>query len=370
MFSPRLAFTACAAFCSLALGWLSAAEPIAAPREDEEFSSPLSPQESLKHFHLPPGLKIELVACEPQVIDPVALRFDEDGRLWVVEMRDYPHGPAEGQPPRSRIRVLEDRDGDGFYETAQTFADKLLFVTGVQPWRGGVIVTMAGSVRYMKDENGDGWADRQETWYTGFAEQNSQLRANHPRFALDNHIYIANGLRGGAVVDARHPGGKPVSISGMDFRFDPRTFAFEAVSGVGQFGLAFDDYGNRFMCSNRNPVKHIVLPDAAIKRNPRVAIPSAFHDVAAAGADSHVYPISRAWTTSTLHAGQFTAACGVRSIAAMRCRRSTAATCLPATPPATWYTARSCGLTAPRSGPRRRGGESSFWLPKTSGSVP
>jgi putative membrane-bound dehydrogenase-like protein len=271
----------------------------------------LAPQEALRHFQLDAGLRIELAAAEPQVVDPVSVRFDEHGRMWVVEMRDYPHGPAEGQSPQSRIRVLEDREGDGYYETASTFADKLLFATGVQPWKGGAIVTLAGRVAYMKDTDGDGRADLDETWFTGFAQQNSQLRANHPTFGLDNHIYIANGLRGGTVVDVRRPEAKEVSINQMDFRFDPRGTHYEAVSGVGQFGLSLDDYGNRFIVSNRNPVKHVVLEDRYIKRNPFLAVPAVSHDVAAAGEQSRVFPLTRAWTTSTLHAGQFTAACGV-----------------------------------------------------------
>lgn len=282
----------------------------AAERVEDRVTGPIEPAESLKHFRLEEGLKIELVAAEPDVIDPVAVRFDEDGRMWVVEMRDYPHGPAEGEQPQSQIKILEDADGDGRFEKVTVFADHLLFVTGVQPWRGGAFVTLAGRVAYMKDTDGDGRADLDETWYTGFAQENTQLRANHPRLGIDGRIYIANGLRGGSVVDARKPG-KPLPISGMDFRFDPLTRSFEAVSGVGQFGLTFDAFGNRFTVSNRNPLKHIVLEDRYLKRNPHVAVPAVYHDVAAAGAASRLYPIAQAWTTSTLHAGQFTAACGV-----------------------------------------------------------
>jgi putative membrane-bound dehydrogenase-like protein len=174
-----------------------------------------------------------------------------------------------------------------------------------------VIVTLAGRVAFMKDTSGDGRADVDETWFTGFAEENTQLRANHPRLALDNHVTIANGLRGGTVVDARRPDAKPVSISGMDFRFDPLTGESEAVSGVGQFGLTFDDFGNRFVCSNRNPAIHIVLEDRHLKKNPLVAAAAVTHDVARAGESSRVFPIGQVWTTSNLHAGQFTAACGV-----------------------------------------------------------
>jgi putative membrane-bound dehydrogenase-like protein len=286
------------------VGALFAAEPTSV-------KSPLSPQESLKHFVVPDGLKVELVASEPNVIDPVAIRFDENGRLWVVEMRDYPNNRVTGLDARSRLSVLDDRDGDGFYEVANVFADDLRFATGIQPWQGGVFVTMAGQVIYLKDTNGDDKPDIKEVWYTGFSEGNQQLRANHPRLALDNHIYVANGLRGGDIVDARKPNAEPLSISGMDFRFDPLTRRFEAVSGVGQFGLTFDDYNNRFVCSNRNPAMHVVLEDRDLKKNPLVSVPAVSTDVAKAGADSKLFPIGKPWTTSNLHAGQFTAACGL-----------------------------------------------------------
>jgi putative membrane-bound dehydrogenase-like protein len=244
------------------------------------------------------------------VIDPVEIRFDEDGRMWVVEMRDYPSGSPDGIR-HSRISVLKDRDRDGFFETATVFADDLHFATGIQPWKGGVFVTMAGQIAYMKDTTRDDKADVNETWYTGFAEENTQLRANHPRLALDNYVYVANGLRGGTIVDAQRPGAKPLSISGMDFRFNLITRECEAVSGAGQFGLTFDDYGNRFTCSNRNPAIHVVMEDHFLKRNPLVAVSAVTQDVAKAGDASSVFPISRAWTTSNLHAGQFTAACGL-----------------------------------------------------------
>jgi putative membrane-bound dehydrogenase-like protein len=277
-----------------------------------EVASPLSPDDAQRAFQLADSsLRIELAAAEPEVVDPVAIRFDEDGRMWVVEMRDYPLGNPAGGEPLSRIRVLEDRDGDGRFESATTFADKLLFVTGLQPWKGGVFVTRSGALAYMKDTDGDGRADVDEIWFTGFAELNSQLRANHPRLGLDNWIYVANGLRGGKVVNRKLGEEEPINISGMDFRFDPLTGKAEAISGNGQFGLCFDDWGNRFNCSNRNPVRHVVIEDRYLKANPGVTVPATVNDVAAWGEQSRIFPISRAWTTSNLHAGQFTAACGV-----------------------------------------------------------
>lgn len=277
--------------------------------------SPVSARESASLLKLAdPRLRVELAAAEPQIRDPVAIAFDEQGRMWVVEMGDYPNGPKPGQLPLSRVRLLEDRDGDGYFETAHNFRDHLLFATGVQPWRGGVIVTLSGRVAWMKDTDGDGNADVEETWFTGFSEQNPQLRANHPTFALDSRVYIANGLRGGNVIARKSDwsaAAKPVSISGRDFCFDPLRGTYSAVSGVGQFGTTFDDFGNRFVCNNRNPCQHVVLSDADLARTPWAAVASVMHDVSPAGEASHVYSLTRAWTTSTLHAGQFTAACGV-----------------------------------------------------------
>jgi putative membrane-bound dehydrogenase-like protein len=278
--------------------------------EQPVLHSPLSPHESLTHIVVAEGLKVEFAAHEPNVIDPVEIRFDEEGRMWVVEMRDYPTGSPDGKT-YSRISVLVDNDGDGFFETATVFADNLRFATGLQPWKGGVFVTTAGEIAYMKDTSGDGRADLVETWFRGFAEENTQLRASHPRLALDNHIYVANGLRGGSIVDAKRPDDKPLSISGMDFRFNPLTRKCEAMSGAGQFGLTFDDFGNRFVCTNRNPAIHVVLEDRFLKKNPLVAVAAVTHEVTKAGDESRVFPITRAWTTSNLHAGQLTAACGL-----------------------------------------------------------
>ncbi len=279
--------------------------------------SPLSTDDALKSFVLAsPELKVELVAGEPEVVDPVAISFGADGSMWVVEMRDYPYGPKPGsqEKPKSRIKRLFDHNHDGRYETATVFADELLFATGVLPWKDGIIVTLAGEISFFADRDGDGKADFKETWFQGFSQENSQLRANHPTFGPDGFIYVANGLRGGTIVASRaewRDKALPLPLAGFDFRFNPLTGEYGAVSGHGQFGLCFDDYGNRFVCSNRNPVQHVVLEDHYTKRNPFFAVKSTVQDVAAFGEQSKLYPISAAWTTSTLHANQFTAACGV-----------------------------------------------------------
>ncbi|MEZ6065646.1 MAG: hypothetical protein R3B90_08020 [Planctomycetaceae bacterium] len=102
-----------------------------------------------------------------------------------------------------------------------------------------------------------------------------------------------------------------VSLSGRDFRFDPNTGAFEAITGVGQFGMAFDEVGNRYLCDNRHPCQQVLVEDWQLRRNPKVSIARVMHDVLPAGESSRLFPISRTWTTSNLHANQFTAACGL-----------------------------------------------------------
>lgn len=289
---------------------------LAQDRATSEYG-PFSAEVAAQKFVLHPDCKIELVACEPDVIDPVHIAFNTDGKLWVVEYTDYPNGPGEGHPGLSRIRVLSDDDADGRYNNPVTFAEKLLFANGLMFWKDGVIVTTDGKIQFMRDTNGDGKSDEAQIWFQGFATENPQLRHNHPQLAMDCKIYVANGLRGGEIVPGPDnpwkldPQAEPLSISGRDFRFDPLTGKFEAIAGMGQFGMAFDAYGNRFVCTNRNPCRQIVLEDEQLKLTPGLRIPRFYEDVAAAGEDSKLYPLSRTWTTSNLHANQFTAACGV-----------------------------------------------------------
>src|SRR5688572_26858795 len=139
--------------------WLVAAD---APK------SPLTPDAEKATFRLAPGLRIDLIAAEPLVESPVACSFDEAGRLWVVEMLDYPNGPAPGQPPAGRIKVLVDRDADGRFDHATLFAERLSFANGILPWAGGAVVTTAPHILFLKDTDGDGKADVREVLYEGF----------------------------------------------------------------------------------------------------------------------------------------------------------------------------------------------------------
>lgn len=293
---------------------MGAAAWCADPPAEGQPGGPLSPQATLKSLVVADGLVVELVAAEPEVFDPVAICFAADESLYVVEMRDYPYGPKPGEPPLSKIKRLVDKDGDGRYETATMFADQLLFPTGLLPYRDGFVVTLAGQIIFLADRDGDGRAEFKEVWFSGFAQENSQLRANHPTYGPDGFIYVANGLRGGKIVAERPQWKKfdePLVITGFDFRFHPDTGEFGTVTGHGQFGLTFDDLGRRFVCSNRNPCQHVVLEDAYLKLNPKFGAKAVMHDVCAAGEKSRLYPLSRTFTTSAQHTNQFTAACGV-----------------------------------------------------------
>lgn len=295
---------------------LLSAAPDGAPKKLNPIKVPLSPAEALKFFKLAPGLRMELVAAEPQVQSPVAMAFDEDGRLFVMEMLDYPNGPGKGQPPTGRIRLLEDRDGDGVYERSTIVADRLLFGNGLMPWKGGLLVTAAPNIVFLSKSKNSAVFDKRAVLYEGFAAQNPQLRVSHPILGIDNWIYVANGLRGGQVVRAGAGKGKPINLSGMDFRFDLVRDRAEAITGMGQYGNTFDDWGRRFVCDNRHHLRHIVMDNRYLKRNPFLAAPELVEDISVLGdgplsSGGKIYPISSNWTTSSLHEGRFTAACGV-----------------------------------------------------------
>ena len=124
---------------------------------------PLAPAEALAAFRPRPGFRVERVAAEPLVQDPIAFEWGADGKLWVVEMGDYPLGLDGAGKPGGRIKFLEDTNSDGVYDRSTVFLDGVNFPTGVFPWRGGVIVSAAPEIFYAEDTDGDGKADNRIT---------------------------------------------------------------------------------------------------------------------------------------------------------------------------------------------------------------
>ena len=280
------------------------------PRPDSE---PVSPQQSLSLIRVREGYEVQLVAAEPLVVDPVAIDWGLDGRLWVAEMSDYPSGMDGNGQPGGRIRVLEDTDGDGQYDAGKVFLDNVAFPNGVLAWGGGVLVTAAPEIFYAADVDGDGVADIRQRLFLGFPEGNQQLRVNGLRWGLDGWVYCASG--------SHHPGygadsriaslqtGKVVEVGSRDFRFRPSTGEIEPQSGPSQYGRNRDAWGNWFGEQNSFPLWHYVLEDGAIRRNPNFAAPNPRHLLTES--NPRVWPAAVAEKRyhSFEQAGRFTSAC-------------------------------------------------------------
>src|SRR2546425_6009936 len=144
---------------SIVRGWifLLLLSPTSCARKSTEAS--LDPERFIATARIGENLRIELAAREPNVVDPVAICFDAEGRMYAVEMRDYPSEPQGVSKPLGRVKLLEDTDLDGYYEKATVFADGLQYPTSVLPWRDGVLVTSPPDIVFFKDTNGDGKAD-------------------------------------------------------------------------------------------------------------------------------------------------------------------------------------------------------------------
>jgi putative membrane-bound dehydrogenase-like protein len=246
--------------------------------------APTEAKEALGRFTLAAGYRIELVASEPHVSSPVDMAFDESGRLFVVEMIDYPFGDREHSPPEGRLRLLEDSDGRGTFEKSRVLADHLRWPTGLALWDGGAFVLAATDLYYIKD-------DRRETVLTGFRDQNVQGLANNLKWGLDHWIHASGGTNGGQIFSKRRLDLPAVSINGRDFRFRP-TGEVEPLSGGGQFGMSFDDFGRRFVCSNSVNARHVVLEDQFLRRNPYLPVPGTTQSIALDGDAGAVYRTS------------------------------------------------------------------------------
>jgi putative membrane-bound dehydrogenase-like protein len=234
-----------------------------------------------------PALAIECVAAEPWVVSPVSIAWDASGRLFVAEMRDYPNANSGGT-----IRRLEDRDRDGRYESATVFADGLRFPNAVLPWNGGVLVTAAPDLLFLKDTDGDGKADERRVLFTGFGTGNQQLRANGLTWGIDGWIYGANGRSDGNV--RRPDATNTYSLRGRDFRFRPGTGEFETLAGRCQFGLAMNDWGERFLSWNTIPVRQEVFPDRYLAEQAFLTDANVVLDLLPPSDNGRVFPLTPA----------------------------------------------------------------------------
>ncbi|MFO7826025.1 MAG: hypothetical protein R6V72_18970 [Cyclobacterium sp.] len=233
---------------------------------EEKYAGPLNPEASMATFDLHEGFEVQLFATEPHIKDPVDLVFDENGAAFAIEMPDYPYKPEKGEG-RGVIKKLVDEDGDGQVDAAIVFADGIADATSLMPWKGGLLVTAAPYIYYMKDQDGDGVADSKEIVFSGFFENNSEAQITNLRLGVDNWIYAANNGQRSDVTFEKKPESSPLSLQGMDFRFRLDKDAFEKESGTAQFGQTFDDWGNKLFTQNTLHIQQAVIPGRYLERH-------------------------------------------------------------------------------------------------------
>jgi putative membrane-bound dehydrogenase-like protein len=255
---------------------------------------PQEPAAALGTFTVAPGYRLEQVAAEPLVHSPVAVDFDERGRMFVVEMIDY---SEQEHDHLGTIRILEDLDGDGRYDTSTVFAAGLSWPTGVLCYDGGVFVCAAPDILYCKDTDGDGIADERRVVFTGFGRSNVQGLLNSLRWSLDCRVHGATSSSGARVTRPDDPGFQAVNLAGRDFSFDPRTLDLRPESGCLQHGMSFDDWGRKFVSGNSQPLEMVLFEDRYAARNPLHVMPPARRSIAVDGGAAEVFRTSpvEAW---------------------------------------------------------------------------
>ncbi len=279
---------------------------------DQPTEPPKSPEESQACFQIEPGYMIELVAAEPIITDPVAIDFDQLGRMFVAEYTDYPVGPKDPDAlPLSQVVLLEDVDSDGRMDKRTVYAKHLKFCHSLMAFRDGILACTETQIMYLADTNGDNVADVREVWFDGFTPAHPQMQIGCPRWGFDNWIYLTYGH---GKVQCLRPGfesKEAVEIPRVDFRFHPDTMQFEAISGAGQFGNTIDNFGHRFFSSNRNPIMTDVLSLDVVGRNPFAGVSVGHTDVGPSGEKTQVFPLVAMKSNYLSHAGTHTSACGV-----------------------------------------------------------
>jgi mono/diheme cytochrome c family protein/glucose/arabinose dehydrogenase len=239
----------------------------------------LSPDAALATFSLPPGYRLELVASEPLIQDPIAIEWDTQGRLWAVELPGYMRdllGSGE-YDPTGRIVVLEDTDGDGRMDTRTVFADGLVQPRAIRLLERAVLVAEPPSVWVFEDTTGDTRADRKEQVATGYGrrEINVEVNANGLLWALDNRIHTAG--------------------TGADLYLRLRHGRFETHRTLsrGQWGISQDDAGRIYRNHNESALHADLVPTPYYARNPNLLRTRGSHEmlIDPAGDVNVVWPI-------------------------------------------------------------------------------
>ncbi len=233
---------------------LSAANGLSAGRQLTGVYAPtaspgLPPAEAQKRFTVPEGFEVRLFASEPEVINPVAMTWDARGRLWVLELYEYPLGAAAGTKPRDRIKILEDTDGDGRADKVTIFADGLNLATGMALGNGGVYVGQAPDLLFLRDTNHDDVADTREVLLTGFGLDDRHELLNGFSWGPDGWLYFTHGVFTHSKVRIPEASAPGVEVTAAVARLDPRTKKVEVFADgtSNPWGVDFDREGNAFV---------------------------------------------------------------------------------------------------------------------------
>jgi putative heme-binding domain-containing protein len=211
-------------------------------------TAPLSPQEELAGFQLPPGFEIQLVAAEPDIAKPMNLAFDLRGRLWVTSSEEYPYPAKDPEQARDTIKVIEDSDGDGRFDKVTTFADRLNIPIGLYPYRDGVICFSIPNILFLRDTDGDRRADVREVLYGPFdTTRDTHGMCNGFTRGFDGWLYACHGFNNQSSVQGRD-GHRIEMQSGNTFRMrlDGSRIEHFTHGQVNPFGMAFDHHGDLF----------------------------------------------------------------------------------------------------------------------------
>jgi putative membrane-bound dehydrogenase-like protein len=234
--------------------WGTTADPFTTMQD------PVSPQVSMRHTVLRPGFELKLVTAEPDVKKPIFMAFDERGRLWVAETFDYPNNiqpPGEGH---DQITICESTKGDGVADKFTVFADKLSIPTSMCFANGGVIVSQAPDMLFLKDSQGAGHADVRKVLFTGWGTKDTHAGPSNLRYGFDNWIYGTVGYSGfdGEVSGERlHFGAGP-------FRFKPDGSKLEYLGTTSNntWGLGWTEDGNLIgSTANDDPAWYEHIPN-------------------------------------------------------------------------------------------------------------
>ena len=266
------------------------------PAKDLPRYPAVEPKDAIGTWQVKKGFKLQLAAHEPQVRDPIAICFDERGRMFVCEMIDYSE-MRDVTPHLGRISMLQDKDGDGYYETSQVFADDLPWPTGLIWANGGLFVGATPDIWRFEDKDDDGKAEVREKVFTGFGTGlkilNVQGLMNSFQWGQDNRVHVlAGGGNRGVITSPKRGDLKGIELGGKDFWFDPRTLEFGLEGGGAQYGMSFDNYGRKFGCSNSDHLQYWVYDDQYANRNPYYQMPPARQSIAVDGGAAEVFRVS------------------------------------------------------------------------------